>query len=244
MKTINVIGWHIGNPDTISKAIIDAIYDADVIVSESGLDYNTGDSGWWQNNETTSQPFMIDNDHKLVNYYDIEKAGFEEFLKSHSNIAIIVFEGMPGIQDPGSRLISAAFKMGGFTIKATPGPDAPSSAMAVSGFDGEGFIFAGYPQKDKEQALDKLRRVSFIRNFPIVMFFKDYQLNIILESIEEVFGPDENVTMTINLSREDSSIVSGTVKELINSYTINNVRDFEQNKCALVIENRTRDENS
>jgi 16S rRNA C1402 (ribose-2'-O) methylase RsmI len=244
VKTINVIGWHIGNPETISKAIIDAIYDADVIVSESGLDYNTGDSGWWHNNETKSQQFMLDNDHKLVNYYDIEQSGFEDFLESHNNIAIIVFEGMPGIQDPGCRLISAAFKMGGFNIKVTPGPDAPSSAMAASGFDGEGFIFAGYPQKDKEQALDKLRRVSFIRNFPIVMFFKDYQLDIILESIKEVFGPEEMVTMTINLSREDSSIVSGTVTELMNSYTISNVRDFEQNKCALVIENRTRDENS
>ncbi len=52
--------------------------------------------------------------------------------------------GMPGVSDPGYRLVAAAAAEG-IRVSVLPGPSAVTAALAVSGLPTDRFCFEGFP---------------------------------------------------------------------------------------------------
>ena len=70
--------------------------------------------------------------------------------------------GMPGVSDPGLRLVRAA-REAGASVEVLPGPTAAATAYVASGCDNPRFYFGGFfPRKDAERAalLDGLRALD------------------------------------------------------------------------------------
>lgn len=237
-----MIGWHIGNQDTISPAIVKAIYDADVLVTETGIDKVM--NAWWNNHcdspeyGTGWQPdYMQDNKHKLVDYYEIEENNaFDEILEKYSNIGVMAFEGMPGVQDPAQSIMSKALDRGDYIITVTPGPDAIASVLAVSPSPSSEFAFLGIVS-DVDSILNSISKYYIDHESKLVGFIRDIDLKNIELATKTLFGNSGKITIGVNLTRNDEFIITGNI-----STAIDNVKfveepevDRELNKVAFVI---------
>src|SRR5712691_11459533 len=64
-------------------------------------------------------------------------------LQAGQRVALVSDAGMPGISDPGARLIAAALEAG-VPVTVLPGPSAVETALVASGLLGERYQFVGY----------------------------------------------------------------------------------------------------
>lgn len=67
-------------------------------------------------------------------------------LREGASIALVTDAGVPTISDPGAHLVARALAEG-IPVSPIPGPSAILSALSVSGFNADRFIFAGYPPR-------------------------------------------------------------------------------------------------
>lgn len=90
-----------------------------------------------------------------------------ERVKAGERIAYCSDAGMPGVSDPGIRLVDAALDAG-VAVEVLPGPTAVTTAYVASGFSCPRFYFAGFfPRKDGErkQALQVARSLDAVTLF-------------------------------------------------------------------------------
>ena len=64
-------------------------------------------------------------------------------LEGGERVALVSDAGLPGINDPGARLIAAALEAG-VPVTVLPGPSAVETALVASGFSAERYQFVGY----------------------------------------------------------------------------------------------------
>jgi len=87
---------------------------------------------------------------RLISYYNgVDKEKSAEFLaalKAGTDVLLIAEAGMPGVSDPGYRLVGAAADAG-ITVTVLPGPSAVTAALAVSGLPTDRFCFEGFPPR-------------------------------------------------------------------------------------------------
>src|SRR5213596_2782842 len=72
-------------------------------------------------------------------------------LQAGERIALVSDAGLPGISDPGARLVAAALEAG-VTVTVLPGASAVDTALVASGFAAERYQFVGFLPRG-EQAL-------------------------------------------------------------------------------------------
>ena len=73
-------------------------------------------------------------------------------LEAGERMALVSDAGLPGVNDPGARLIVAA-TAAGVPVTVLPGPSAVETALVASGLAGEQYRFVGYvPRTEKERA--------------------------------------------------------------------------------------------
>src|SRR6202007_751730 len=64
-------------------------------------------------------------------------------LEAGERIALVSDAGLPGISDPGARLVRAALDAG-VEVTVLPGPSAVETALVASGLVGERYEFVGF----------------------------------------------------------------------------------------------------
>ena len=93
---------------------------------------------------------------RVVSYYDAnERARAEELLgelRAGHDVLVITDAGLPGVSDPGYRLVTAAIAAE-IPVTVLPGPSAVTTALIVSGLPTDRFCFEGFlPRKAGERA--------------------------------------------------------------------------------------------
>lgn len=94
-------------------------------------------------------------------------ASVVERVLAGENVAYCSDAGMPGVSDPGQRLIVVAREMGA-QVEVLPGPTAVATAYAASGFTCPRFYFGGFfPRKagERQQTLQGLRALDAVLVF-------------------------------------------------------------------------------
>jgi 16S rRNA (cytidine1402-2'-O)-methyltransferase len=98
---------------------------------------------------------------RLLNHHGIKKPCISYFegneaaraadltarLTAGEDIAVISEAGMPGISDPGHRLVAATIAVG-LPVVVLPGPSAAVTALVGSGLPTDRFYFVGFPPRD------------------------------------------------------------------------------------------------
>src|SRR4051794_24310542 len=64
-------------------------------------------------------------------------------LAAGERVALVTDAGLPGVSDPGARLVGAALEAG-VPVTVLPGPSAVETALVASGFFAERYQFVGY----------------------------------------------------------------------------------------------------
>src|SRR5438105_9915505 len=135
----------IGNLEDVPLRVLDALAAADLVLCE----------------DTRRTRILLDRHGirvRLASYREHNEARRTgevlPRLEAGETVALVSDAGLPGINDPGMRLVSAA-RDAGLPVTVLPGPSAVETALAASGFEFERYQFFGYLPRG-ERALSLL----------------------------------------------------------------------------------------
>ena len=132
-------------------------------------------------------------------------------LVAGESYALVSDAGLPGISDPGARLIGAALDAG-VQVTVLPGPSAVETALVASGLIGERYQFVGYlPRGEKALAAvwEELARWPW----PVVAFESPQRLPKTLRSLAAAM-PSRAVAVCRELTKRFEEVVRGTAAEV------------------------------
>ncbi|TMQ91073.1 16S rRNA (cytidine(1402)-2'-O)-methyltransferase [Actinomadura soli] len=205
MGTLVLAAAPIGRPEDASARLRTALADAPVIAAEDTrrLRRLAGDLG-------------VPLTARIVSYHDQnEKARADELmaeLLAGRDVLVITDAGMPGVSDPGYRLVRAAVAEG-VPVSVLPGPSAVTTALVVSGLPTDRFCFEGFPpRKPGERA----RRLDALADEPrtMVFFESPRRLPATLTAMADAFGADRPAAVCRELTKTYEEIRRGTLGEL------------------------------
>lgn len=153
---------------------------------------------------------------RVVSYYDVietqRAAELLAELQAGKNVLVVTDAGMPGISDPGYRLVAAA-AAAGITVTAVPGPSAVTTALAVSGLPTDRFSFEGFPPRkpgERERRFAELATDTRTQ----VFFESPRRLATTLRELERSHGADRPAVVCRELTKVHEEIRRGTLAEL------------------------------
>jgi 16S rRNA (cytidine1402-2'-O)-methyltransferase len=132
-------------------------------------------------------------------------------LEAGERIALVSDAGLPGVNDPGARLISAALEAGA-RVTVLPGPSAVETALVASGLVGERYQFLGYLPRG-EKALGALWAELGAWAHPAVAFESPRRLSATLRSLAAVL-PDRPVAVCRELTKRFEEVMRGSAAEV------------------------------
>jgi len=136
-------------------------------------------------------------------------------LKNGRDGAIVSEAGMPGIADPGARLVSAAHDAG-ITVVPLIGPSSLFLALAASGLSGQQFTFHGYlPVKPPERKTAIKRIESDAQRTGAAQLFIEtpYRNDALFKDLIDHCAPDTFLTIAIDLTQPGGSTVTNSVAQ-------------------------------
>ena len=152
---------------------------------------------------------------KLLSYHRHNEAQrVEELLprlQAGARIALASDAGLPGVNDPGARLIGAAIERD-LEVTVLPGPSAVETALVASGLVGERYSFVGYLPRGRE-ALERLWRESAPWDGSVVAFESPNRLPASLRALAET-NPRRPVAVCRELTKRFEEVVRGSAEEV------------------------------
>ncbi len=152
---------------------------------------------------------------RLVSCHKFNEAARREailaLLAERQVVALVTDSGMPGISDPGARVVAAA-RAAEFPVTVVPGPCAVSAALALSGLDAHRHYFLGFlPHKPgpRRRALESVREVDAV----VVLFESPYRLLKLLGEIRDTLG-ERTVFVAREMTKMYEEGVTGTPSAL------------------------------
>lgn len=152
---------------------------------------------------------------KTVSYHDHNEreraVEFADRLLAGENIAIISDAGMPGIADPGYRIVAEAIARN-ITIVPIPGAVALTSALAVSGLPTDTFYFGGFLPS---RVSARRARLESVKGWETTLVFYEapHRLAASLADACDVLG-DRPAVVARELTKMHEEIVRGRLSEL------------------------------
>jgi 16S rRNA (cytidine1402-2'-O)-methyltransferase len=132
-------------------------------------------------------------------------------LEAGERVALVSDAGLPGINDPGARLIAAA-REAGVPVTVLPGPSAVETALVASGLVSERYQFLGYLPRG-ERAVQALGEELARWPWAAVAFESAQRLPRSLGALARVV-PDRPAAVCRELTKRFEEVVVGTVAEL------------------------------
>jgi 16S rRNA (cytidine1402-2'-O)-methyltransferase len=136
-------------------------------------------------------------------------------LEAGVRVALASDAGLPGVNDPGARLVAAALERG-VEVTVLPGPSAVETALVASGLVGERYSFLGYlPRAEAERARlwEELRAWTW----PAVAFESPRRLPASLASLASA-EPDRPVAVCRELTKRFEEVVRGPAREVASRF--------------------------
>lgn len=156
----------------------------------------------------------------LISYHEHNEARrtveIMELLAGGKNVALISDAGMPGISDPGHRLLRACQERSlGYTV--LPGASALLTALIGSGFDAEQFYYGGFlPVKSGGRERDL--RAAAKRAETTIFFESPHRILKTLAASVDVLG-ERVLCVARELTKTFEEYRRGTAAELLEHYT-------------------------
>jgi 16S rRNA (cytidine1402-2'-O)-methyltransferase len=199
---LSICATPIGNLDDVTLRVLAELREADVVLAEDT-----------RHTRGLLQRHGIEA--KLVSYHEHNEAErVSELLPrllAGERLALVSDAGLPGISDPGARLVRAAVEAG-VEVTVLPGPSAVETALVASGLVAERFAFIGFlPRKAGELAA--LWQELATCDSPVVAFESPQRLPRTLRSLAES-TPKREVAVCRELTKRFEEIVRGDAEEL------------------------------
>lgn len=217
----------IGNLGDITVRSIEILRDVDIIAAEDTR-----------------------NTLKLLNHFDIHTSltSYHEHNKykkaqeliqlmlSGKSIACVTDAGTPAISDPGEILVKQAIDSG-IDVISLPGATAFVTALTVSGFSAERFVFEGFLPKAKK---DRSRLLAEISNEgrTIILYEAPHHLKNTLLELKNILGGEREIAICRELTKIHEEVLRLSLAEAVSYYRNNDPKG----EFVLIIAGKPKEE--
>jgi 16S rRNA (cytidine1402-2'-O)-methyltransferase len=138
-------------------------------------------------------------------------AAIVEDVHAGRRVAYVTDAGMPGVSDPGERLVRACVDAG-LPVEVVPGPSAALTALVLSGLATARFAFDGFlPRKGRErddriEAIEREERTT-------ILFESPHRLAATLTDLAKACGEQRRVAVARELTKLHEEVWRGTLSE-------------------------------
>ncbi len=199
-----VVGTPIGNLGDMSARAIESLTAASLIACE-----DTRRTGKLCSLLGIQRPpFLVANEHTEV----ARSNEIVARIAAGETVALVSDAGMPGISDPGERLIRSVLDAG-LAVEIVPGPTAMTTALVLSGLATDRFVFEGFlPRKGSERR----RRLGDIaqETRTVVFYESPKRVAATLAELAEVCGDDRAVAVARELTKLHEEVVRGPLGQV------------------------------
>ena len=198
-----VVGTPIGNLEDLSPRAARALAEADVVAAE-----DTRRTRVLLDHIGVRVPMVSHHEHN-------EDERIPELLARVERgdvVAVVSDAGVPGLADPGFRLVRAAVERG-LLVEAVPGPAAAIQALVLSGLPMERFVFEGFLPRKSSARRDRLAALAEEPR-TLVFYVSPHRAADDLGAMAEAFGPERPAALGRELTKMHEEVWRGRLSEL------------------------------
>jgi 16S rRNA (cytidine1402-2'-O)-methyltransferase len=204
---LSVCATPIGNLEDVTLRVLRELAEADLVLCE----------------DTRRTKILLERhgiEAKLLSYHEHNEAQRTAQvlprLEAGERVALTSDAGLPGVSDPGARLIAAALDAG-VAVTVLPGASAVETALVASGLLGERYQLVGYLPR-AEQARTALWEEVGRWPFPVVAFESPRRLPASLRSLAGAL-PERPVAVCRELTKKFEEVARGSAAELAERFS-------------------------
>jgi 16S rRNA (cytidine1402-2'-O)-methyltransferase len=199
-----LVATPIGNLEDITQRALRVLREADVIACEdtrrtqqllNHFGISTRTTSYHEHNELTRAAELVGE------------------LERGVRIALVTDAGMPGISDPGYRLISLAIRYH-IAVIPVPGPSAFVAALAGSGLSTDSFCFGGFlPAKSgqRRKVLEEIRGLSRTQIF----YEAPHRVVEAMKDVVQILGASRPVVLAREVTKLHEEFLRGDAAEVL-----------------------------
>jgi 16S rRNA (cytidine1402-2'-O)-methyltransferase len=195
----------LGQPSDASARLVKALASADVIAAEDT-----------RRARALALALEVKPAGKVLSLYDANEAtrvpALVDEIRSGATVLLVSDAGMPLINDPGYRLVTACVEAD-LPVSCLPGPSAVTTALAVSGLPSERFCFEGFAPRKQSARLSWFKALA-AEPRTCVFFESPRRLADTLAAAVETLGPERRAVVCRELTKTHEEIRRGTLGEL------------------------------
>ncbi|WP_422745078.1 16S rRNA (cytidine(1402)-2'-O)-methyltransferase [Mycobacterium sp. WMMD1722] len=195
----------LGQPGDASARLVAALARADIIAAEDT-----------RRVRQLAQSLEVKPVGKVMSLFDQNESSrvpvLLEAIRSGATVLVVSDAGMPLINDPGYRLVSACAEAG-LTVSCLPGPSAVTTALAVSGLPSDRFCFEGFPPRKQAARMAWLQQLAAERR-TCVFFESPRRLPETLRDAVATLGADRRAVVCRELTKTHEEVRRGSLGEL------------------------------
>jgi 16S rRNA (cytidine1402-2'-O)-methyltransferase len=155
------------------------------------------------------RPLIVVNDHTEVRAI----AGVLERLGRGERVAVVTDAGMPGISDPGERLVRATV-VAGHVVEVVPGPSAAVTALVASGLPAGRYAFEGFLPRKGSGRTARLTEIATERR-STVLYEAPHRLARTLADLAVACGADRPVAVARELTKLHEEVWRGSLADAV-----------------------------
>lgn len=202
-----LVGTPIGNMGDLAPRAIETLASVDVICCEDTR--RTGRLLQHAGVDRGGRRLVVINEHTEAQAVPRVLG----WLGSGQRVAVVSDAGMPGISDPGERLVRAAVDAG-HPVEVVPGPSAALAALVVSGLPTGRFVFEGFLPRKGSGRSERLR-VLAREPRTALLYESPHRLVRTLTDLAETGGGDRQVAVGRELTKLYEQVWRGTLRDAV-----------------------------
>jgi 16S rRNA (cytidine1402-2'-O)-methyltransferase len=200
-----LVGTPIGNLADLSPRAVEVLRDADVVVCE-----DTRRTGrLLQAAGVAAKKLLAAHDHNEAAQIGTVLAR----LRAGETVAIVSDAGMPGISDPGERMVRAAAEAG-IEVVVVPGPSAAVAALVVSGLATGRFAFEGFLPRSGSGRTERVAALVGERR-TIVLYEAPHRVARTVADLHDALGGSRRIAFGRELTKLHEEVWRGTLDEAL-----------------------------
>jgi len=201
-----LVATPIGNLGDLAPRAVEALKSADVIAAEDT-----------RRTRALLSHAGIPGGHRLVAVHEHNErtraAELVERIRSGERVAFVTDAGMPGISDPGERLVRVCAEAG-LKVEVVPGPSAALAALVVSGLPTSRFVMEGFLPRSGRDRTTRLAEVA-AEPRTVVLFEAPNRVAATMADLAAVCGGDRRVVIARELTKLYEEVWRGTLAEAV-----------------------------
>ncbi len=202
--TLYIVATPIGNLSDISARALEILGSADLILCE--------DTRVTANLLTR---YNLKKETKSYHHHSAEAVINEiiELLRIGKTLACVSDAGTPGISDPGNMLVSKVREdLPECQIIPIPGPSAVISALSISGFPTDKFLFLGFPphKKGRKSFFEEVAHSEYTA----VFYESNHRIRKCIDELSGVLESERHVVICRELTKKFETTYAGTIGQV------------------------------